>query len=84
MQHPSPDLKKTKQPFFAAAIECKLADDKVNAGLISGYGSIFGNQDHHGDVVEKGAFTQSLRAHLTEKTNPLMLWQQQTLSAIRS
>jgi HK97 family phage prohead protease len=30
-------------------------------GTFSGYGSIFGNVDLHGDIVEKGAFTETLK-----------------------
>jgi HK97 family phage prohead protease len=30
-------------------------------GPFSGYGSIFGNVDLHGDIVEKGAFTETLK-----------------------
>jgi len=29
-------------------------------GAIEGYGSVFGNVDSYGEVVEPGAFTQSL------------------------
>jgi HK97 family phage prohead protease len=30
-------------------------------GTFSGYGSVFGNVDLHGDIVEKGAFTETLK-----------------------
>lgn len=33
-----------------------------SAGLIEGYGSVFGNIDSHGDVIEPGAFKASLTA----------------------
>jgi len=32
------------------------------SGLIEGYGSVFGNIDSHGDVIEPGAFAKSLKA----------------------
>jgi HK97 family phage prohead protease len=43
-------------------IEVKFATDEVNAqtGEFSGYGSVFGNVDSHGDIVAPGAFTKSL------------------------
>lgn len=42
-----------------------------DAGVIEGYGSIFGNADTGGDVVQAGAFKASLRA----KPSVKMLWQ---------
>ena len=36
-------------------------DDKKEFGLFEGYGSVFGNKDLGNDVIEKGAFTKSLR-----------------------
>jgi uncharacterized protein len=39
-----------------------LADEtETEAGTFEGYGSVFGNVDSYGDVVEKGAFKKSLR-----------------------
>lgn len=48
------------------ALELKEADD---SGIVTGYGSVFGTEDLGGDVVAKGAFSESLKT----KT-PLMLW----------
>ncbi len=54
------------------ALEVKnLSDD----GTFEGYGSIFGNVDSYGEVVEPGAFGKSLARHAKAKTSPLMLWQ---------
>lgn len=39
--------------------EVKLSDEK--AGTFSGYGAVFGNRDSYDDVIEKGAFKESLR-----------------------
>lgn len=53
-------------------IEIKADSDD---GTITGYGSIFGNEDLGGDVVEKGAFAESIKAQQA-KGKPLpMLWQ---------
>lgn len=41
------------------------------SGEFAGYASVFGNRDSHGDVVQKGAFLNSIA---TCKTKPL-LWQ---------
>jgi len=48
--------------------EVKALDDE--ARTIEGFGSIFGNEDSYGDVVEQGAFTKTLK-----KRKPRMLWQ---------
>jgi HK97 family phage prohead protease len=50
-------------------------DDLSDEGTFTGYGSIFGNLDSYGEVVEPGAFRKSLARHAKEKTFPLMLWQ---------
>lgn len=50
-------------------------DDVEETGVFTGYGSIFGNLDSYGEIVEPGAFEKSLARHAKEKTNPLMLWQ---------
>src|SRR5215213_3933676 len=44
---------------FFSPLEVKLAD-KAPEGVFSGYASVFGNIDAHGDVVMPGAFQASL------------------------
>lgn len=58
-------------------IEIKLASDEIDAktGEFSGYGAIFGNTDSHGDVIEKGAFKQTLRSWEDRGKLPPMLLQ---------
>lgn len=43
-------------------LEFKFAADGLDAatGKFSGYGAVFGNVDTHGDMIEPGAFTQTL------------------------
>ena len=48
-------------------LDVKLHGD---SGEITGYGSVFDNQDSHGDVIRKGAFAESLK-----RRKPKMLWQ---------
>lgn len=48
------------------ALELK-ADD---AGMVEGYGSVFGGLDSYGDTIEPGAFAESIA-----KRKPKMLWQ---------
>lgn len=45
-------------------------------GIFTGYGSIFGNEDQGNDIVQKGAFTKSLRERPASKVK--MLFQHKT------
>lgn len=56
-----------KQSFADLKLETK-AD--APEGTFEGYGAVFGNVDRDGDIVAKGAFTESLKARL-----PALLWQ---------
>ena len=51
--------------FIEVKSELKAYDDEDDEnkeyGLFEGYGSVFGNKDLGNDVIEKGAFTKSLR-----------------------
>jgi HK97 family phage prohead protease len=49
--------------------EIKAADD--SSGKFSGYGSVFGVVDSYNDVVDRGAFVESLQKH----GMPALLWQ---------
>lgn len=69
------ELRNVSAPLQAAAVECKFAGAE---GRISGYGSVFGNADAHGDIVAPGAFAASLQGHKAAGTNPMMLWQHDT------
>lgn len=55
-------------------IEFKFADDAPE-GIVRGYGSVFGNVDSHGDVIEKGAFKDTLREWEAKSKWPPMLLQ---------
>ncbi len=49
--------------------------DVSDAGIIEGYGSVFGGApDSYGDIVMPGAFAETLAKHRREGTMPLMLW----------
>ena len=58
-------------PFELKAIEVLRLDDGLEAGVFEGLASSFGNQDMAGDVVEPGAFRDSLARPDRIK----MLWQ---------
>lgn len=55
-----------------AALEIKAVGDD---GTIEGYGSIFGNIDSYGEIVEPGAFTGSLVDARRKGRKIKMLWQ---------
>lgn len=44
-------------------------------GTVEGYGSVFGVKDSYADVIQKGAFINSISEHKQAKTMPAMLWQ---------
>mgnify|MGYP001180653590 CR=1 FL=1 len=56
--------------------------DLSEDGTFEGYGSMFGNIDSYGEVVEPGAFARSLAKHNKEKSKPLMLWQHNSAEPI--
>jgi len=52
-------------------LEIKATEGEGTApGTFEGYGSVFGNADRDGDIVERGAFAESLKGGL-----PALLWQ---------
>jgi HK97 family phage prohead protease len=56
--------------------DIKSSDDE---GTFDGYASPFGGPaDSYGDVVEPGAYADSLARHRRQGTMPLMLWQHDT------
>lgn len=51
-------------------LSLKMDGPPQEDGTIEGYGSVFGNVDSYGDIVEKGAFSETL-----QRRKPSMLWQ---------
>ena len=49
----------------------------LKARQFEGYGSIFGNVDHGGDIVVHGAFARSLADHKKQGVLPQMFWMHQ-------
>lgn len=47
----------------------------AQSGLFTGYGSIYDTLDLNDDIVQAGAFAQSLAGHQQKGTMPAMLWQ---------
>lgn len=57
-----------------SSFECKFADND-NTGTFEGYAATFGNVDHGGDVIVKGAFKRSLKEWKGRGKLPKMLVQ---------
>ena len=64
-----------KIEHFGCDLEVKFADDGAKLGKFSGYGAIFGNVDSYGDVIDKGAFKETLRSWEGKGKYPPMLLQ---------
>lgn len=60
--------------IVAAPVEFRFAGGGTE-GQITGYGSVFGVRDMHGDTVQAGAFSASLARHKAAGTMPALLWQ---------
>lgn len=58
--------------FLEVPFDVKAINDED--GTFEGYGSIFGNIDADGDMIETGAFTKSLLTHKSNNTQPSLLW----------
>lgn len=56
-------------------VEFKFAGDGAKQGVFSGYGAVFGNKDSYNDVIERGAFKDTLRAWEDKGKYPPMLLQ---------
>jgi HK97 family phage prohead protease len=54
---------------FYAPLEVKFTEAGAPAGVFSGYGAVFGNQDTHGDVIKPGAFSESIAETKTAGRN---------------
>ncbi|MEQ8837084.1 MAG: HK97 family phage prohead protease, partial [Lacipirellulaceae bacterium] len=62
-------------------VETRLAGAHIDSdGRFSGYASIFGNRDSHGDVINPGAFRETLKAWERRGRLPLMLLQHGSLA----
>lgn len=74
MKHKAPERKDAGggREVRSFALQIKAAGDD---GTVEGYGSVFGVRDNYDDVIEKGAFIQSLKDHKAAGTMPAMLWQ---------
>jgi HK97 family phage prohead protease len=60
------------------ACEFKFADEGQTSGVIEGYASMFNLMDRGGDMVLKGAFSDTLAQWKKDGALPPMLWQHDT------
>ena len=64
-----------KPQRFSLPLELKIATgDDLADGEVVGYGATFNDVDQQGDRIAPGAFRESLAAHRTKGTMPMMLW----------
>ena len=68
--------KKMERLALAGRLEVKLAEPGVETSekTFSGYGAVFGNQDHASDIIAPGAFTKTLADHKANGTVPAMFF----------
>lgn len=66
---------KLERSAFGLQVKFADDDDGVKVGSFSGYGAVFGNTDSYGDVIQKGAFKDTLREWKKRKSLPKMLLQ---------
>ena len=66
--------------FLEVPFEIKAINDED--GTFEGYGSVFGNIDADGDVIEPGAFSKSLLNHRSSNTQPALLWMHDPYSPV--
>ncbi len=77
MIHRKDDARHLKHRTVSFKAE-KVEDD----GTFEGYGSVFGNVDSYGEVVEKGAFADSLK-RIKDSGDPLpALWQHRSAEVV--
>lgn len=68
-------------PTQSSNVEFKFLTGDAKTGEFSGYGAIFGNIDHAGDIIEAGAFRRTLSEWKSRGKLPKMLLQHGGLSA---
>lgn len=68
--------KKIERLALAGRLEVKLAEPGVDTSekTFSGYGAVFGNQDHASDIIAPGAFAKTLGEHKAAGTLPAMFF----------
>lgn len=64
-----------KEIIFSRLHEVKFASAENDVGTFTGYGAMFGNVDSYGDVIQKGAFKDTLKDWKKIKRLPPMLLQ---------
>jgi HK97 family phage prohead protease len=53
------------------------ASNITNGGTFGGYAAVFGNVDHDGDIIVKGAFAKTIAEYQAKNRRPALLWQHQ-------
>jgi len=58
---------------MSVTFDIKSYHDEDGERKFSGYANTFDHKDRAGDITQKGAFTKSIKQHITNGTKPLML-----------
>ena len=58
---------------FSLTVKSIDVDEANNLGIIKGYASTFGNIDRDGDIIEKGAFAESIQSFMAKNQKIPML-----------
>ena len=67
-------MNKEIKKLFCPLTEVKFDDESSRRGHFSGYGSVFGEIDLGNDIVEKGAFSETLQEWGQKGQLPQMFW----------
>lgn len=60
---------------FTPLVETKLQNGEEGGYTFSGYGAVFGNEDSHGDIIVKGAFSDFIkRVEAGEEKYPMLMF----------
>ena len=68
------NIKRTDREIRTASVRLERKNVQ-ETGQFEGYGSVFGVKDSYDEVVARGAFAESLKAHKEAGTMPALLWQ---------
>ncbi len=71
------DFKNDEPELKRMALSFDLKADG-DGGKFTGYGAVFGNVDHGGDLIRQGAFADTIQAWKSKGKWPKLLWQHDT------
>ena len=76
------DAKSNDCKLSLRQMPCEFKANQDAPRVFEGYGSVYGVIDAYGDIVERGAFAETLRKSEDSGVMPAMLWQHNSASPI--